>query len=172
MFIASFFIVVPVFFKNVWNTAYFPINSSDVFDNTASAYNVSRVLNTDFTLNEVAYEAYSQPYLSAGYAVVYMMFFAAYTASIVHVLLYNWRDLKHGWQSVRDGFKSGGWAKSSRENFTDVHNRLMMQYEDCPESWYLALLAVAFIFACISTLYYDTGFPVWGLFLYESSLPF
>lgn len=29
----------------------------------------------------------------------------------------------------------------------------------------MAVLAVAFIFACVSTLYYDTGFPVWGIFL-------
>lgn len=29
----------------------------------------------------------------------------------------------------------------------------------------MIVLAVAFILSCVSTLYYDTGFPVWGIFL-------
>lgn len=123
------------------------------------------MLNPDFTLNEEAYKAYSPPYLSASYAVLYMFFFAAYTASISHTLIYNWNDLKIGYQSITDGFKRGEWFKSSRDSFDDVHNRLMKEYKDCPESWYLALLAISFIMACVSTLYYPTGFPVWGIFL-------
>ncbi|ROV94784.1 hypothetical protein VMCG_08848 [Cytospora schulzeri] len=166
MFIVSFFVIVPVFFSNVWNTAYFNINSSDVFDNTGSSYNVSKVLNSDYTLNVEAYEAYSPPYLSASYAILYMFFFAAYLACITHVLLYNWRDLALGFNSVKESMKGREhWFRSSREQFTDVHNRLMMNYKDCPESWYMAVLVVAFIFSCVSTLYYDTGFPVWGIFL-------
>lgn len=122
-------------------------------------------MNDDFTLNEDAYQAYSSPYLSAGYAVLYMFFFASYTAAIMHVGLYNWKDLANGYRNIRDSLKKREWFKSSREDFHDVHNRLMKEYDDCPESWYLALLAVAFILACVSTLYYDTGFPVWGIFL-------
>lgn len=80
IFIFSFFIVVPIFYSNVWNTAYFNINSSHTFDNTGALYNVSRILNADYTLNVEDYEAYSQPYLSASYAVVYMAFFATYLA--------------------------------------------------------------------------------------------
>lgn len=117
------------------------------------------------TLDEEAYAAYSKPYLSASYAILYMFFFAAYTSSISHTLLYNWRDLVVGWKNVKDSFRKGNYFHGSRDSFNDVHNRLMSRYEDCPESWYMALLAVAFIFACVSTLYYDTGFPVWGIFL-------
>ncbi|KAJ4387494.1 hypothetical protein N0V93_008086 [Gnomoniopsis smithogilvyi] len=165
MLFTTIFFVFPIFFKNVWNTAYFDPNSSSVFDNTGEAYNVSKVLNDDFTLNEEAYKAYSPPYLSASYAVLYMFFFAAYTAAISHTLIYNWNDLKIGYLSIKDGFTRGEWFKSSRDSFDDVHNRLMREYKDCPESWYLALLAISFILACVSTLYYPTGFPVWGIFL-------
>lgn len=161
----SFFVIVPVFYKNIWNTAYFNINSSDVYDNTGADYNVTRVLNPDFTLNVEEYEAYSPPYLSASYAVLYMVFFAVYTASITHVALYNRRDIAIGYRSLRDNIKAGHWFTSSRDQFSDVHNRLMKEYKDCPESWYLAVLGVAFILACVSTQYYDTGFPVWGIFL-------
>lgn len=99
-----------------------------MFDNTGSTYNVTKVLNSDYTLDVAAYEAYSPPYLSASYAILYMFFFAAYLACITHVLLYNWRDLALGFNSVKDSIKMGRghWFRSSREQFTDVHNRLMM----------------------------------------------
>lgn len=42
------------------------MNTSGLFDNTGEAYNVSRVLNPDYTINEGAYAAYSSPYQSAG----------------------------------------------------------------------------------------------------------
>jgi len=54
-----------VYWTNTWNTAYFPINSPDVFDNTGGQYNVTRILNADYSLNLDAYLAYSPPYLSA-----------------------------------------------------------------------------------------------------------
>lgn len=164
MFVFSF-MINPVFYKNIWSTAYVNINSSDVFDNTGADYNVTRVLNPDFTLNVEAYEAYSQPYLSAAYAILYMVFFAVYTVSITHVVLYNGRDLAIGYRSLRDNIKSGHWFTSSREHFGDIHNRPMKEYKNCPESWYLAVLGAAFILACVSILYYNTGLPVWGIFL-------
>lgn len=123
------------------------------------------MLTPEFTLDEEAYKAYSPPYLSASYSILYMIFFASYTAAIMHVLLYNWRDLAGGYRSIKASFQKRQFFKSSRDEFHDVHNRLMKEYEDCPESWYIALLGVAFILACVSTLYYDTGFPVWGIFL-------
>lgn len=163
MFISSFFIIIPIFWSNVWNTAYIPINSPHVYDNTANMYNVTQILNQDYTLNVAAYEAYSPPYLSASYAIIYMMFFAAYTACITHVFLYNRREIADGFRNVFTG--TGGWFRNSRERFNDVHNRLMMAYEDCPEWWYLALLGAAFILACVSSAVWQTGFPIWGVIL-------
>lgn len=53
MFIASFFMVVPIFFKNVWNTGYFPINSSKVFDNTGNQCK-HRACNNLHSFNQLA----------------------------------------------------------------------------------------------------------------------
>jgi OPT family small oligopeptide transporter len=159
MFLVSFGIVLPVYYKNIWSTGYLPLNSPDVFDNTGNPYSVDGILNPDYTLNVTAYEAYSPPYLSAGYSVLYMFFFAAYTASIVHVALYNHRELADGFRTMLN------WRGSVREEFNDVHNRLMQRYKECPEWWYLALLAVSFVLACVSSEIYHTGMPIWGIVL-------
>lgn len=41
MLFVTIFFVFPLFFKNVWNTAYLDINSSHVFDNTGEKYSTS-----------------------------------------------------------------------------------------------------------------------------------
>jgi len=39
----------------------------------------------------------------------------------------------------------------------------MSAYKECPEWWYLSLLAVSFILACVCCSHYNTGMPIWGL---------
>lgn len=156
MLLVGFCVIVPVYFANVWNTAYFPINSYDVFDNTGNNYNVSRILNSDFTLNVEAYEAYSPAYLSAAYAVLYAAFFAVYLATVVHAVLYHRREIING---VRAALR---W-RSARDEYNDVHNRLMKAYNEVPEWWYLAVLGISFILGCVAVSVYDTGMPIWGI---------
>lgn len=156
MFIVGFFFIVPMYFSNVWNTAYLPINSNDVFDNTGNQYNVSLILNADFTLNETAYEAYSPAYLSAANSLLYSAFFAIYLATLTYIGLYHHTEITAGFRSI---FK---WT-NARDEHNDVHNRLMRAYKEVPEWWYLALLAISFVLACVCCTHYNTGMPVWGI---------
>ncbi|GAA83881.1 OPT oligopeptide transporter [Aspergillus luchuensis IFO 4308] len=154
--LGAFCVIAPVYFSNVWKTAYFPIISNDVFDDTGNTYNVTRVLNSKGEFDLEGYEGYSQPYLTAGYSVMFFFFFAMYLATIVHVALYNRREIMKGFRALWK------WA-SAREEHEDVHNRLMKQYKEVPEWWYLVVLAVAFVFGCIGVAKYDTGMPIWGI---------
>ncbi|CAG8222240.1 unnamed protein product [Penicillium salamii] len=149
-------VILPVYFSNAWNTAYLPINSNDIFDNTGSSYNVSRILTPEFTLDVEAYEAYSPAYLGAANAVLYSAFFAIYLATIVYAALYHKNEIISGFRAILK------W-KNAREEYNDVHNRLMRQYKEAPEWWYLAILAVAFIMGCVCCAVYDTGMPIWGI---------
>ncbi|RFU36073.1 hypothetical protein B7463_g213, partial [Scytalidium lignicola] len=151
------FIFIPAFyFKNVWNGAYFPPNSNHVFDNTGNFYNISRVLNPDFTLNEEKFAAYSPAYLSTGNALLYSCFFAIYLATVVYVALYHSKEFIGG---VKSALK---W-RNARDEFNDVHNRLMKAYKEAPEWWYLSLLGISFILACVCCAHYNTGMPIWGV---------
>jgi hypothetical protein len=56
------YIISPaLYYTNVWNSAYLPIQSNSVYDNTGVAYNVSRVINKqdDYQLDVAKYESYS-----------------------------------------------------------------------------------------------------------------
>ena len=150
-------VIVPiVYWTNSFNTAYLPINTNHVFDNTGNLYNVSKILNPDYTLNVAAYEAYSPPFLGAANAILYSAFFAIYLAMISYVLLYHWRELSTAGKSVFT------W-RNARDDHKDVHNRLMLAYREVPEWWYFALLAICFILACVCCEIYHTGMPIWGI---------
>ncbi|KAK4703366.1 hypothetical protein P7C70_g2848, partial [Phenoliferia sp. Uapishka_3] len=117
---------------------------------------VSKVLNSDYKLDEVAFAAYGAPYQTAAYAAMFFCFFACYTATVVHVGLYHRRE-------VWDGVKSAIRRKSARDAYGDVHNRLMRAYKEVPEWWFFLVLVIS-VFGIVSTEVYNLGLPVWGIF--------
>ncbi|KAI7350626.1 small oligopeptide transporter, OPT family, partial [Hortaea werneckii] len=95
-----FWIVVPgLYYTNTWFTAYLPMMTADVYDRTGAAYDVSKVLSDTRTIDATKYAEYSPPYLSATFAFVYGLSFAAVTSVITHVYLWHGKDI---WDAVRD----------------------------------------------------------------------
>ncbi|EPQ54770.1 OPT-domain-containing protein [Gloeophyllum trabeum ATCC 11539] len=134
--LATFPIVIGIWYGNVWNTAYLPINSNGVFDNTGNRYNVSRAVNSDTLFDEAGYKAYSPAYLAAGNILLYGIFFATYTATLSHAILYHRHEIAYGFRNLLS-------RKSFKENSKDVHSRLMSVYKEVPEWWYFVTLCVA-----------------------------
>lgn len=151
-------IIPALWYTNTWYTGYLPINNNGVFDRFGKAYNVTRVIDPSTqSLNVTAYEEYSPTYLSAGNGVQYGFFFAMYTSVIVHVALYYHKELLEGARSM--------WKSASgRDNFTDLHNRLMRPYAEVPEWWYTIVLLLSLATGIAFNVHYDTGYPVWALF--------
>ncbi|KAJ5936413.1 OPT oligopeptide transporter [Penicillium verhagenii] len=148
-------VIVPIWWTNVWNTGYFPIMSNSLFDNTGATYNVSKIM-VNGVFSAEAYEAYSPPYMTASYAVMFFCFFGAYMAGVIHIILYNRHELSKGFKSLLQ------W-KNAREEHEDVHNRLMKVYKDAPDWWYLVILALCFIIGCVVAHVYTPSFPIWGM---------
>ncbi|KAJ5492416.1 Tetrapeptide transporter OPT1/isp4 [Penicillium expansum] len=138
-----------LYYSNVWYSAYLPLLSSGTFDNTGSAYKVSRVLNEALDFSESKYKEYSPMYISMSYSLTYGLSFAAVTAIVVHTYLYNGTEI---------------WArfKNSQHGGEDVHRRLMRQYKEVPEWWYGVLTVVVLGLGILTTKYWDTELPVWG----------
>ncbi|KAF9221234.1 small oligopeptide transporter [Gyrodon lividus] len=129
---------------------YCEIQSREVYDNMMQPYNVSRILSPQVTLNMEAYESYSPLFMSACFAVSY-----GYTehptavATLVHAFIHFRKQII---QQAR---------RSLREQ-PDIHARLMSQYPQVPEWWYLALFVVMFVLGVISIELWPTHMPVWA----------
>jgi hypothetical protein len=130
-------IILAIWYTNTWNSAYISINEHIICDNTGSGYTYFRVIDKNTTLfNEEGYKAYSPVYLSAGNALVIGVYFAVYTATITHTILYHRREIIAGFRNLIS-------RKSAFADSKDVHTRLMRSYREVPEYAYFGVLVTS-----------------------------
>uniref|UniRef100_A0A803MUR7 Oligopeptide transporter n=1 Tax=Chenopodium quinoa TaxID=63459 RepID=A0A803MUR7_CHEQI len=79
-------------------------------------YDIKSIVSPHFTLDKAAYATNGPLYLSTFFAVTYGLGFAALSATIVHVLIFNGREI---WGQVKGAF---GASKK-----VDIHTKLMKQ---------------------------------------------
>jgi hypothetical protein len=122
--IISGFVVAGVWYSNTFNTGYLPINSNKVYDHFGKFYNVTRTLDQRGMFDATKYTAYSPAYMTAGSLTSYSFFFAIYSATISYAIMYHRHEIKMGLKNL--------FRRGEREEYNDVHNRLMSVY---PEGW-------------------------------------
>ncbi|KAL9111260.1 MAG: hypothetical protein Q9227_004338 [Pyrenula ochraceoflavens] len=151
---AVWFLYPIMYFSNTMNAKSFQAMSSSTFDDTGAEYNISRVMNPDFTLNQTAMDAYSKPYWSPSYAMYFFWGFAATAAAIMYAALWygksNYDALKEAWNN-------------RRADYNDPYLKLMSFDPRVPHWWYLALLVVCAALAFVQLYEADMGMPWWGL---------
>ncbi len=187
-------IILAVYYTNTKFTAYLPINSSGIYDNTGASYNVTMVMDGS-RLDEKKYKSYSPPFYSAANLVVYGAFFLTYPLMFFYVLLDQWRIVMKAcgdiWKLIKDGFlnvinetKAAGSALvhgdikgffvhlttifldkgSVYDGFDDPFTRAMRKYPEVPNWWFYIVVLISFIFAIIILEVYPLNTPVWTIF--------
>ncbi|KAF2766731.1 oligopeptide transporter protein [Teratosphaeria nubilosa] len=173
------FAILGIYYTNTKWTAYLPINSSAIFDNTGERYNISKVVENGI-LNESKYKAYSPAFYAAGNLVAYSAYFMYYPLTMTFVMLDSWRPISKAWrqsttaawlQIKRIGRSSAAaTAALSRGNVKECGNHLynmmndetsvydgfddplinsVKKYPEVPDWWYLAVASISFMFAII-----------------------
>lgn len=159
-----------VWYKNAWNTGYMPINSNYAFDNTGDTFHVANILNDDGDFDNDKYQAYSQPWMSAGYVVSFLWYFALYSATATYVVIYHRKEIAVGyravWRRVKQGiFKKDGPEEELEDDLSeDVHYRLMKKYKEVPEWQYLIVLLISMAIGMIGVGVYPTHVTPAGKF--------
>jgi OPT family oligopeptide transporter len=146
-------IVTPaIHYSNTWYSQYIPISDANSYDNMLQQYDVTKILNDDYTLNLQKYKEYSPIFLSTTFILQYGLSFAATTALITHTALYHGRDL---WKRLRH----------SSEMPKDIHQRIYEKYPIVPLWWYLILFVIMIVIGFITMLHWPTQLPWWGYIL-------
>lgn len=128
---------------------YLPISQNANFDHFGATYNTSRILNSDFTFNQTAYEEYSPLMLGASFSLTYGMSFAALMSTVTHVVLFYGKDI---WARTR----------SATSEEADVHLKMMRKYREAPEWWFASVFAVSFAFGMIASQVWLTHLTWWA----------
>lgn len=163
---ASMWVVLAIWYSNVYNTGYLPINTNRVYDNTGNLYNVTRATDERGLFDAEKYAEYSPPFLGAGNVVIYMFFFGVYTSTLTYAALYHRHEMITGFKGLINSFKR---KKAKEEQVLDVHHRMMKSYPEVPEWWYLSCLVIAIAFGIAAITTWDThtspGVVFYGLAL-------
>ncbi|GAA6064754.1 hypothetical protein JCM10212_002673 [Sporobolomyces blumeae] len=150
-FAIAFWIIAPImYYTNVWDSAYLPISTSQVFDRFGAPYNTSAVIDPlKLSLNVTAYEEYSPLYLPITYATVYGVAFMLATSVVVHTALTYGKTMVKQLRRI--------------DLQEDVHMKLMKYYPEVPEWWYMIFLATAFGLSCATLAAFEHQTPVWAI---------
>lgn len=159
-FIGMFAIVI-MWYTNVSNTGYLPINSNQLFNNLAQPFKVAKIIGDDGKLDVEKYQKYSLPYYSAGNLAVYGSFFMIYPAMVVYAIL-NYGGLML--RSVKMFVKSLMHPSQGLKQHKDRFSRAQAKFKEVPEWWFLVILLGSFGMAVATVEHYKfTQTPVWTI---------
>ncbi|KAG0314572.1 hypothetical protein BGZ99_008052 [Dissophora globulifera] len=146
------YIVVPIaYYNNLWNSKNFPIISPYLYLENGTYYDKSNILNADGVFDETLYQAYGPVRMDSFFALSYGVGFAALSATVVHVILYNGKEIVSR-------------VRSARSENEDIHSRLMRVYPEVPDWWYGLLFAITVAVSFITCVVWDY-MPWWALLL-------
>ena len=154
-------IILAIYYTNMFNTAYLPINSSAPFANDGSRYNVSKIVVNN-TLDNALYQEYSPPFYSAGYILTVGANFAFFPVYFFYIMFNQWKTVGKAYVDFYKGLRYG---KGNYEDAMDVHNRAMAKYKEVPDWWFLVILLGALVVSIVFVNIYPIDTPVWLVFL-------
>ncbi|KAL9025471.1 MAG: hypothetical protein Q9196_005713 [Gyalolechia fulgens] len=126
--VAIMWIVAPImYYKNALYSAFLPMLSSSVFDNTGNPYVVSRILTPDFLFDREKYDAYSKVYLPITYALAYGVQFAGLSALVTHTACWYGPEI---WQVSEKSIKPQ--ARDDGASYNPINARYRRQNTESP----------------------------------------
>ncbi|KAL2838615.1 OPT oligopeptide transporter protein-domain-containing protein [Aspergillus pseudoustus] len=157
-------VAVACYYSNVWNTGYLPFQSSSVFDNTGSTYNVSRIVNaaSHYKLDVAKYEEYSPVYMPITYALnMFGLSFATLTSLLVWVILEHRGVMvtaaRRLPQLIMDSLPGRGKTMTVKDEEREVR--------DVPMWWYLACCALSLFISIFAVEYWEVELRWYGVLL-------
>ncbi|KAJ4265360.1 hypothetical protein NW762_004648 [Fusarium torreyae] len=151
----SMWVVLGLWYSNIYNTGYLPINSNRVYDRWGQLYNVTRATNDRGLFDAAKYEDYSPPFLGAGNVVIYIFFFGIYTSTLTYALLFHRREIVTGFKGLINSMRRKSKLPEEVHDL-DVHTRLMKAYREVPEWWYMVCLVCAMALGISGLAGWDT----------------
>ncbi|KAL5374579.1 hypothetical protein PMIN02_012231 [Paraphaeosphaeria minitans] len=158
------YIVSPaLYYTNTWNSAYLPIQSNSVFDNTGHTYNVSRIINKQdgYRINLVKYADYSTIYLPVTYALnQFGLAFATVLSLFVWVVLEERDQVLHG---LRSGWRSIRMTLDQSPKYPERGQPIA--YPSTPTWWYWITAIISIALAIFCCEYWKVQLPWYGVLL-------
>ena len=179
-----------LYYNNIFSAQNFPFMAQQLFDTASNStnyiiYNQTAILNDAFEVDPAKLAAIGTPALTASYLGYLITSNMGFTATFVHMMLWNFDDIKQGWawaspSNLKRFLKPAAWrfwanqetpeARNERlqEDWKlDPHYRLMLKnlYHEVPLWWWGAVLVICWIVGLASLYVLKSTLPWWGFLL-------
>lgn len=185
-YLGGIIISMGLYYTNTWRAQDFPFMSQLLYDSSSNTtsyvpYNETAIMNPDFTVNTTLVDQVGTPYLTATYVNYLITSNAGLTATIVHMLLWNYSEVSLGWawmtmanlKKMLDPSRYAFWRQTGvrtqeekerilQDQTIDPHYKLMVDYDEVPSSWYFCIFAVSWVTALICLYVMKSTLPWWG----------
>ena len=152
----GYIILTTCYYNNVFNGRDLLWMSQSLFNDQGGSYNQSAILTPQNTLDPSKLDSVGLPRYTTTYAISQMCYNFSLGAAIVHVLLWNWRELSRAFGKMRfmqplqdtdDPHYRGAYQRKSEKFFSNTKARHseMKKYKEVPQWWYLVLLVGALV---------------------------
>jgi hypothetical protein len=176
-----------LYYSNTFRAQDFPFMAQLLFDGSSNGsvytvYNQTEILNSNFEIDPTLLAAKGTPFLTASYLGYLISSNMGFTATFVHMLLWNFDDIKHGWLWLRPSYlkqflQPGAWKfwknqetpearyeRKQNDPKLDPHYKLMMSnlYKEVPLWWWGAVLIICWAVGLGSLYALKSTLPWWG----------
>ncbi|KAF9094188.1 hypothetical protein BGX29_009620, partial [Mortierella sp. GBA35] len=153
--IFSYWIILPlIWFNNVLNAKFYgvPLTPSLYYPNGTS-FNITPLLNPDFSLNADKYKAGEPVTMTPMYALLFLYSFIALGACVSHIACFHGNTI---WRT---------WKASITVSEEDIHHKMMKVYPEVPQLWYAIFYVVMLALSCLVVEVYELQLPWFGIFI-------
>ena len=179
-----------LYYSNTWRAQDFPFLAQQLLDGSSNStnfvtYNQSAILNDQFVVDPAKLAAQGAPWLTASYLGYLVTSNMGFTATFVHMLLWNFDDIKQGWLWARPSnlkklLQPGAWRfwanqetpeerneRMQGDHKLDPHYRLMVRnlYKEVPIWWWGIVLVVCWVVALGCLYSMKSTLPWWGFII-------
>ncbi|KAL1407975.1 oligopeptide transporter 6 [Vanrija albida] len=161
--ILSGLIIIGMYYGNYAWASYTPINSAEAFANNGKVYNVTKVMGDQGKIDVEKYKVYGPPYFSGANVFGQGAWFAWYPMTLFYYSIRHWNSLTRGFQELWWTIKARGSRSTYEGQEDDAQTRLMKEYPEVPEWWFLIILLVSFAFGVAAVAAFPTYTPWWSI---------
>ncbi|RDW82602.1 OPT superfamily oligopeptide transporter-1 [Coleophoma cylindrospora] len=188
-FILCMILYISLYYGNVWRAQDFPFLAQQLFSQSSNStsfavYNQSAILDANNELDVKLLDSQGLPFFSATNASYLLTTNLSVTATVVHMLLYNFDNIRDAFSlpgivAIKRAFSNPRFWKRSTEapeddqniEELDPHYQQMLKYDEVPNYWY-ALVGLTSLFIGLVCIYALKSTLPWYGFLIAVTLSF
>ncbi|KAI0057185.1 OPT superfamily oligopeptide transporter [Artomyces pyxidatus] len=172
-------VFVAVYYKNIWDAQNFPFLSQTLFYENGTEYNQTLILNDQYEVDKTLLAEQGLPFYASTWVVQLLTTNLGMAATFTHIIIWNYSDISAAWTWAKPSnlvkmWREFNWKFWQNDGVREIpaddadidpHYRVMLNYPDAPNSWYVITLIISVVIALVVIYETHSTLPWWGFLI-------